>query len=76
MVGECSVVMLFYHQCLIVIQLDKLQAFADKINYKLKIDPARLQETLEGGDAEAKIKPIFIEDMKYICEYSPYEHSK
>jgi anoctamin-10/anoctamin-7 len=54
--------------------LEKLQLFADKINHKMRIDPARLQEVLEGGDAEAKIKPIFIEDMKDICEYSPYEH--
>lgn len=58
------------------IQEQKLQDFADKINYKMYIDPARLQETLEAGDAEAKIRPIFIQDNKDVCEYSPYEHSK
>jgi hypothetical protein len=56
--------------------LEVLQKFADKIDYKMKMDPAALEKTLEAGDAERRILPIKINDDKNISPFTPYEHSK
>lgn len=53
-----------------------LQRFADKIDYKMKMDPPTLERTLAAGDPERRILPININGDYKLSPYSPYEHSK
>ncbi len=56
--------------------LDVLQRFADVIDYKLKLDPAVLEETLLQGDPEKRIAPIKITHDVNITPITPYEHGE
>lgn len=60
--------------------MEKLKAFADKVNFQLELDPAVVKESLEKGQPDPnkpagnfKIRPIFINaDAKY-SPISPYD---
>jgi hypothetical protein len=53
--------------------LDKLQYFADSIKFQMLLDPGVLKDTLEGGDQEAGIEPIFIGHDRGE-KFGPYEY--
>lgn len=54
--------------------LAKLRAYADIIDFKMKLDEAMVQYLLEKGDNEAKIAPVTIQHRPDIVPYMPYEH--
>jgi hypothetical protein len=53
---------------------DKLRAFADNIDFSLKVDPVMAQKLMERGNKEAKIAPVFIRHRPDIVPFAPYEH--
>lgn len=54
--------------------LAKLRAFADNINFPMKLDEAVVKKTLERGNVSFNIKPVFIPHRPDITPYTPYEH--
>jgi hypothetical protein len=58
---------------LIRYSMDKLQCFAELINFKMLLDPAVLKDTLEAGDQEAGIEPVFIGHERGE-KFGPYEY--
>lgn len=54
--------------------LAKLRAFADNIDFPMKLDEGVIRQMLERGSVEHNIKPVFIPHRPDITEYSPYEH--
>lgn len=56
-------------------QDEKIRSFADKINYKLKLNPAKTKELIESGDPEYQIAGVEInEDPKFGTMYPAYEY--
>lgn len=54
----------------------KLRQFADKIDYKMKVNSDALQKLIEAGNPERRIKPVKITHDSTICKYYPYDHSE
>lgn len=54
--------------------LKVLQAYADEIDFKVRLDPVAIKRTCEAGDSAAKIKPFTINDGPEYCIYSPYDY--
>lgn len=54
--------------------LAKLRAFADIIDFKMKLDGEVVQHLLEKGDSEASIAPVVIAHRPDITPYLPYQH--
>jgi hypothetical protein len=54
--------------------LEKVKAFADKIDYVLKLDPEVIQNMLEAGSVEDGIAPVFIDHRPDITSLTPFEH--
>jgi hypothetical protein len=61
----------FYFQ-----KLPKLKEYADKINFKMRIDPAELEKVVRAGDPSRQIKGREITSDANITPYTPYEYSK
>jgi hypothetical protein len=58
---------------LIKASLKNLRLFADANEFVMMLDPSKLREYANAGDAEIGISPIEILDDKTECEYNPYE---
>lgn len=54
--------------------LAKLRAYADIIDFKMKLDASVVQHLLEKGDNEANIAPVVIPHRPDITPYQPFEH--
>jgi len=54
--------------------LTKLRAYADIIDFKMKLDGPTVQKLLEAGNAEENIAPVDIKHRPDITHYHPYEH--
>jgi anoctamin-10/anoctamin-7 len=63
-------------ELLVLIRADesKLRNFADKIDFKMRLDSTRIKEILEAGDAANEIAPVKIPDDIKFSAYGPYEH--
>src|SRR3546814_15977092 len=53
--------------------MNKLQAFADLIDYKMYLDSAKLEEHAIRGDEERGVPPVEVAHAPAITESSPYE---
>jgi hypothetical protein len=54
--------------------LSKLRAYADIIDFKMKLDGTVAQHLIEKGDQEHNIAPVVIADKRDITPLHPYEH--
>lgn len=54
--------------------LDLLRSFADKVDFKLLLNPTEIQRRLENGDAEHGIAPVSIADCPDVTHYKPYQY--
>jgi hypothetical protein len=54
--------------------LEKLRAFADRINMPMLLDSQEIQSALAAGDAEKGIAPIVINDIPDVTSYKPYQY--
>lgn len=54
--------------------LPKLRAYADIIDFKMKLDGSVAQDLMEKGDKECNIAPVVIADKREITPLHPYEH--
>jgi hypothetical protein len=54
--------------------LVKLQAFADNIDFTMKLEATVIKRLLERGDPEANIAPVSIPHRPDITPLQPYEH--
>lgn len=54
--------------------ISKLRAFADNIDFVMKLDSAVVKKMLEKGDAEARISPAVIPHRPDITPLQPYDH--
>jgi hypothetical protein len=57
-------------------KLPKLKEYADKINFKMRIDPAELEKVVRNGDPDRQIKGREISSDTNITPYTPFEYSK
>jgi anoctamin-10/anoctamin-7 len=53
--------------------LDVIRNYADDINFKMLLDPVKVQEACAAGDAEEQIAPFKIAHDPTVCPYYPYE---
>lgn len=63
-------------ELLVLIRADesKLRSFADKIDFKMQLDPIKIKDILKAGDAAREIAPIIIPDDTKYSKYGPYEY--
>jgi hypothetical protein len=54
--------------------LEKLRAFADKVDFKLQMNAVEVQRKLEAGSPEAGIAPVFIEHRPDVTHLAPFDH--
>ncbi|KAJ1427837.1 calcium-activated chloride channel-domain-containing protein [Ochromonadaceae sp. CCMP2298] len=54
--------------------IDKLRAFADSVDFKLKMNAVEIQKALEAGNEESGIAPIFIDHRPDITHMTPFQH--
>ena len=54
--------------------LPKLRAYADIIDFRMRLDSSVIQHLLEKGDNEANIAPVEIKHRPDITPYEPYQH--
>lgn len=54
--------------------IEKLRAFADKIDFQMLLDPVEVESQLASGDAEKNIAPVHIPHYSDITRYSPFEY--
>mmetsp|Transcript_20422 Transcript_20422/g.69393 ORF Transcript_20422/g.69393 Transcript_20422/m.69393 type:complete len:748 (+) Transcript_20422:84-2327(+) len=59
--------------CKLRATLERLEKEADRIDYKLPLDPQALQKTAERG-REGKWGPLLIEDPHNQCPFGPYDY--
>jgi hypothetical protein len=59
---------------LIGCEMKKLEAFADLIDYKMYLDPGKLEEHAKRGDEEKGIPPVEVAHAPEITALSPYEY--
>ena len=60
--------------CLVRASVDMLVDYADKIDYKMLLDPARAKFKLEQGNKEKEIKPHEINDGAKFSRLFPYDY--
>ena len=53
--------------------LEKMRAYADNIDFLMKLDPVVIKDIIEKGDAEHGIAPVEIQDIPEITSLKPYE---
>jgi hypothetical protein len=53
--------------------LDVIRNYADDINFKMLLDPVKVQEACAAGDAQEQIAPFKIAHDPAVCPYYPYE---
>lgn len=58
---------------LIGAEMNKLEAFADLIDYKMYLDSAKLEEHAKRGDEERGVPPVEVAHVPEITERTPYE---
>lgn len=54
--------------------MNKVRAYADIIDFKMKLDGDVVKRLLENGDSEANIAPVDIKHRPDITHYKPTEH--
>lgn len=59
---------------LLRVPLDKLRAYADKIDFRMLLDPAEVQRQIEAGDPERNIAGVEIAHRPDVTHYLPYQH--
>lgn len=77
-IGLFIIIRFILHQfqlyVLVKATMPALKKFTDDFDFDLLLDPQELKNTLERGDPEAKIKPIFINDGPEFSPLSPYDY--